>query len=168
MKKLITIILIISSFFSIASTNAYKSFDDILKLDTGIEKYKFELPKIDTVSFRNTDSRQMYNDFVDTDNNFRSTIFSLYNNGTYDYYTMNGIVTEYTLFIHNTNKVFYYMKMKETSNYRELDSIILKHYEAVKLNYERVKYLLTPKKKTENIKVHCYNKDLNAIGYLED
>jgi hypothetical protein len=104
---------------------------------------------------------------VDTDNIFRSTIFSLYRDGTYDYYTMNGIISEYTLFIHNANKMFYYMKMKETSNYKELDNIILRHREAVKLHYERVKYLLTPKQRIENTKVHCYNQDLDAT-YLED
>jgi hypothetical protein len=49
------------------------------------------------------------------------------------------------------------MKMKETSNYRELDSIILEHYETVKTHYERTKYLLSQKPRVETTKVHCYN-----------
>jgi hypothetical protein len=38
--------------------------------------------------------------------------------------------------------------MKETSYEKQLDTIILNHYELSRSHYERVKFLLTPKPKT--------------------
>ncbi|MDR3150105.1 MAG: hypothetical protein LBU14_00225 [Candidatus Peribacteria bacterium] len=103
---------------------------------------------LNNVYFYDENSQNLYNTFRAADNTLKEQIWILYKAGQFDYYTMNGIMNEYNLFLYHTNKMFYYLSLKAQFSDKQLDNAILNNYELSRSYYERVEYLLTPKPKT--------------------
>ncbi|MDD2907074.1 MAG: hypothetical protein PHH98_00390 [Candidatus Gracilibacteria bacterium] len=147
MKKLVFIILSIFLFFSISNITSAENkegyLEKLLDLNYGIEDYKFSINDLNYVSFYNSQSQKMYDNFRTADKMLKDELLKKYRSGEIDYYKMNGIVTNYNLFVYHTNKMFNYLSIKEVrSDFKELDSAILKNYELARTYYSRSKLLI--------------------------
>lgn len=144
MKKLIYMTITIFSFFSIASVSANDGYmDKILDLTYWVEEFKLRMNEINYIYFHDFNSQATYDNFRVADDMLKEEFISLYRNWNIDYYTMNGIINDYNLFVYHTNKMFLYTKMAETSNNNQLKNIILEHYTLTRSYFNRVRYLAT-------------------------
>jgi hypothetical protein len=151
MKKLVLTIITIFVFFSIVNySNAWYSqekniewyMEKILDLNYGIEEYKFQVNEIRYVYFYNKNSQNLYDSFRSTEQALKEEFLRKYKNNEIDYYTMNGIVKNFNLFVYHSNKMFEYLSMKEYSNYKELGTAILKNYENSRWYFYKTKNLM--------------------------
>lgn len=145
MKKLITMIIAIISFFSILSvTNAWEGYlEKILDLNYGPEEYDFRLENIDYIYFYDSNTNAMYNDFRSVNDVLKDEVMKKYRANEIDYYTMNGIVLNFNKYTYHTNKIFYYISIKEIKpDLGEIDNAITKNYELSRSYYHRVKDLI--------------------------
>lgn len=150
MKKLIAIIIAISSFFSISFiTNANEWYlEKVMDLNYGPEEYKLNLEfnKIWYIYFYDSQTNQMYNDFVNANEILKDEIMKKYRSWEIDYYTANWIVSNFNKYIYHSNKVFNYISIKEIrKDIPEVDTAIKKNYELSRSYYKRVKYLILKK-----------------------
>jgi len=146
MKNLIYIILSIFIFFSISNiTSADKEWyiEKLLDLNYWIEEYKIQINDLEYVYFYDTKSQKMYDNFRTADQLLKDEIIRLYRSWEIDYYKMNWIIQNYNLFVYHTNKMFNYISIKEVrSDFKELDTAILKNYENSRSYYSRAKLLI--------------------------
>jgi len=147
MKKLVFIILPIFLFFSISNITSAENkewyLEKLLDLNYWIEDYKFNINDLNYVSFYNSQSQKMYDNFRTADKMLKDELLKKYRSWEIDYYKMNWIVTNYNLFVYHTNKMFNYLSIKEVrSDFKELDSAILKNYELARTYYSRSKLLI--------------------------
>ena len=85
----------------------------------------------------------MYDNFRTADQLLKDEIIRLYRSWEIDYYKMNWIIQNYNLFVYHTNKMFNYISIKEVrSDFKELDTAILKNYELSRSYYSRAKLLI--------------------------
>ena len=144
MKKLLTLIIITLSFFSIFNfanaKNSTKKTEWSLEklLDTDYWPEEFEL------YLKNTKNRAIFRAFIDIDNTLRNEFMKKYRNGSIDYNATNGIIDNYSLFVYHTNKYFYYLSVKEAnSKYSEVDEAIAENYRLSRAYIKQVKYILS-------------------------
>ena len=146
MKNLIYIILSIFLFFSISNiTSADKEWyiEKLLDLNYWIEEYKIQINDLEYVYFYDAKSQKMYDNFRTADQLLKDEIIRLYRSWEIDYYKMNWIIQNYNLFVYHTNKMFNYISIKEVrSDFKELDTAILKNYELSRSYYSRAKLLI--------------------------
>ena len=144
MKKLLALIIITLSFFSIfnfanAKNSTKKtewSLEKLLDLDYWPEEFELYLPKISNIYLRNTRNRAIFRAFRDIDNTLRNEFI--------DYNATNGIIDNYSLFVYHTNKYFYYLSVKEAnSKYSEVDEAIAENYRLSRAYIKQVKYILS-------------------------
>ena len=152
MKKLLTLIIITLSFFSIfnfanAKNSTKKtewSLEKLLDLDYWPEEFELYLPKISNIYLRNARNRAIFRAFRDIDNTLRNEFMKKYRNGSIDYNATNGIIDNYSLFVYHTNKYFYYLSVKEAnSKYSEVDEAIAENYRLSRAYIKQVKYILS-------------------------
>lgn len=144
MWKITSIILSFFLFFSIAnSTSANEWYiEKLLDLTYWIEERKLNFRQIDNINFSSAENRIIYNNFKYADSLLKWEINRLYRNWKIDYYTMNWIINNHDLFIFHINRYFLYTSMKERSNYKELDSAIMRNYELSRSYFLRTKTLV--------------------------
>ncbi|MDD3794298.1 MAG: hypothetical protein PHI37_05785 [Candidatus Gracilibacteria bacterium] len=152
MKKLVLTILFIFSFFSIVNysiagytdeKNIEGYMEKILDLNYGIEQYKFEVNEIRYIYFYNKNSQDLYDSFRATEQALKQEFLKQYKNDEIDYYTMNGIINNFNLFVYHSNKMFEYLSMKEKNNsYKELDNAIFKNYQNSRSYFYKTKNLI--------------------------
>lgn len=152
MKKLVLTILFIFSFFSIVNysiawytdeKNIEWYMEKILDLNYGIEQYKFEVNEIRYIYFYNKNSQDLYDSFRATEQALKQEFLKQYKNDEIDYYTMNGIINNFNLFVYHSNKMFEYLSMKEKNNsYKELDNAIFKNYQNSRSYFYKTKNLI--------------------------
>jgi len=139
MKKLVYIIITIITFFSIynqSNANYYWNeniewyLEKILDLSYWIEEYNFQINEIDNVIFSDKNSQILYNNFRNAERLLKNEFLRKYRNWEIEYYTMNWIIQNFNLFVYHSNKMFYYISIKETRNdFKELDTAIFKNYQ---------------------------------------
>lgn len=149
MKKIATIIIWLTTFFSIANiTNADEegAFEKLLNLNNWPFIYELSLPKLDNYNFKDASLRKTYTTFKKYDQIARNEIISKYDEWLYDYYTMKWIVRSYGNFIYNNNMFFNYLNMVDKNSYLKNDKItqdyVLKYYKATAESYQKVEDLL--------------------------
>ncbi|NVP17610.1 hypothetical protein HUU51_02730 [Candidatus Gracilibacteria bacterium] len=152
MKKLVYLIIAIFTFFSInnySNANYYGNeniegyLEQILDLSYGIEEYKFEINEIRNIYFINNNSQNLYNNFRSAERLLKNEFLRKYKNNEIDYYTMNGIVDNFNLFVYHSNKMFEYLSVKEKNNsFKELDNAIFKNYQNSRSYLGKTKNLL--------------------------
>ncbi len=156
MKKIILLIIAIFSLFSIENNALAKNISQngfigsLMNFDVGPVSYELSLEKLDTYSFRDAQLKSIYTDLVKYDRLTRSAILSAYAEWSYDYYTTNGIVKNYSNFVYHTNNFFYYLslidKNKTLENNHEIQDAVLSNYKSSQSYYKKVQSLISKAK----------------------
>jgi len=144
MKRFIaTIIVLLASFSIWNKAFALKSIDSLLEIETGVEGFELSLPRLESHSFRTEAIINVYEEFRSTNELLRGEIMNKYRNREFSYYQMQGIVKSYSQFVYHTNKLFWYLSIKDTG-FREktIDTAILRSYQNVRIHYNRMKHLI--------------------------
>ena len=90
----------------------------------------------------------MFEDFKETDRLLKDKIISKYRVWDFSYYRVNDIISNYKNFVYYTNKLFYYVSLKESNpSFKEVDIAILKNYRKMRTYYEKIKILISRNEK---------------------
>ena len=120
--------------------------EKLLDINYWVEEYDLELISVKEVYFYTPEFKKMFEEFKKVDRVLKKEIITNYRNGNFDYYQANNIVSNYKNFVYHTNKLFYYVSIKEsTPNFKETDTAILKNYRKMRSYYYRVKILVNNK-----------------------
>ena len=144
MKNILKIIIALITFFSTINTTFASEWyiEQILDLNYWIEEYNLELSDLDNISFRDQTTNEMFEEFKRMNTLLKGEIIYKYRNNEFDFYQTSWIVSSHKKFVYNTNKLFYYISLKEEGyNYWELDTAILKSYRKIRIYYRKVKNL---------------------------
>ncbi len=143
MKKLSLIILALC-IFSIGNTTFAQSIDDLLELDSGLEAFSIETQKLDTYSFRSPQIESVYQRFIVINRILKDELMRKYRNGDFDYYQMQWIIKNHKDFVFHTNKLFYYLSLKDNGmQSKPIDTAIMRSYQGTKTSYNRMKYIIS-------------------------
>lgn len=146
MKKtisiIIAVIIYISNFNNSFASNWY--IENLLDLNTWIEVYNIDLPDLEYVYFYNNNLNNRFNDYVKANEVLKNIIIRKYKKWDFDYYQMQAIVTNYKKYVYYSNKLFYYISIKESNPYYyvETDDAILSNYKLTKSYYKQLKRLI--------------------------
>lgn len=147
MKKIISFIIItLISFSSVTSAFDIQNegfIERTLQLRTWVEWYNIELAQIDDFQFISPVVADVYSEFKMADRILRDEIMKQYAAGDLEYYQVNGMIENHSKFIYHTNKLFYYVSMKEKwqASGKELDNAIINSYIKLKSYYARLQVL---------------------------
>lgn len=147
MKILLTYIIASICFFSIGNiTNAAESkewfIEQLLNLNHWVEEYDITLAHLDPLFFSDPETREMYETMKQINKALRAQIIDQYRNKELQYPEIWAIVSAHKKFIFYTNRLFYYISLKEQGqSYGELDDAVLKSYKNVRIYYRKIKYL---------------------------
>ena len=117
MKQFFVLIIAIFSLFSIENnvfaeeTSKRWLIENLLNLEYGPITYELTLESLDRYSFRDVKLKRVYTDLVKYDSLTRTAIIDAYKEWSYDYYTTNGLVKNYSNFVYHTNQFFYYLNL---------------------------------------------------------
>lgn len=145
MKNILSIIIFIS-IFSIANfANAWEWYiEELLQFKVGPEAFTMNLAKIKNVSFIAPDTQEVFDSFKKTSELLKNEILNRYENDEFEYYTMQWIVSNYNSYVYYTNRLFYYLSLRE--QYSDLESEteygISKSYSKARTYFKRLKYLV--------------------------
>lgn len=145
MKKTINIILWLSIIVSSISTSFAEEWyiEKLLDLNYWVEEYKLNLSNLDYIHFWEEKYNKIYNKLKNIDSILKNEFIKKYRNLEYEYYQTNWIISNYNDFIYHTNQFFYFLKIKEyNSNYKEVDSAIIRSYTNMRSSYHKVKNIL--------------------------
>ena len=144
MKNFSKLIITLICFFSIAN-NTFASewyIEQLLDLNYWIEEYDLELANLDYIYFTDEITNEMFTEFRKINELLKWEIISKYRSNEFDFYKTNGIISSHKKFVYYTNRLFYYISLKEQrQDYKELDDAILKTYKNVRIYYRKVKNL---------------------------
>jgi len=147
MKKIISYIILLVSFFSIPNfTNASSpwAISDTLGLDYAMQEIELNNINLKPVSFSNAQSARIYEKFSALNSTLKWVILTKIKNQEFDYYTSFWVVNTYSNFVYKMNKLFALYKQKENwSKDPFLDSDIITTYSQVKTHYKRLQYLVS-------------------------
>ena len=146
MKKFVTCIIFVVSFFSIANfVNASEwEVSDTLELESGIQASDLDAIFIKTVSLKNTTYKTKYTKMKEMNKTIKTEILRKIDAGEFDYYTWFDIIKAYSSFIYNVNRLFELYSFKE--NWYDdtyLDSNIRDTMFEIKTHYKRLQYLVS-------------------------
>ncbi len=100
--------------------------------------------EIKNVSFIAPDTQEVFDSFKETSELLKNEILNRYENDEFEYYTMQWIVSNYNSYVYYTNKLFYYLSLRE--QYSDLDSEteygVSKNYSKARNYFKRLKYLI--------------------------
>jgi len=144
MKKSITLIIALLVSFSIPSgVFAIQSIDSLLEIQSGVEGFDISRVKLEQHSFRTDAIKNVYEDFHASNDVLRSEILKKYRNWEFSYYQMQWIVKSYKQFVYNTNKLFWYLAIKDSwFRGKTIDTAILRSYQNIRIHYNRMKHLI--------------------------
>jgi len=145
MKKFILHIIVVISFFSIANTSFADEWyiEKLLDLNYWIEEYSLQLPSFNTLYFKDSNTQNMFKELDHINELLKQEIMKKYRSWEFDYYQVNGIVSSHKNFVYYSNKLFYYISLKDQwYRYKELDDAILINYRNTKSSYRKVKNLV--------------------------
>ena len=147
MKKLIVFIIISLVSFSSASLvfamEGEGYIEQLLEIRTGVEWFNIERAQIDDFTFISPAIQSVYTEFKRADDILKSEMMNQYNAGDLEYYQMSGMIENHEKFVYYTNKLFYYLSMKETGQAygSEVDNAIANSYIQLRSYYARLKAL---------------------------
>ena len=145
MKKFSTIIITLICFFSIVNKSfAWEWYiEELLDINYWIEEYELELQNLEFIYFLDENKNIMFNEFNKINELLKKEIIKKYKNKKFNYYQTKWIIWSYKKFIYYTNRLFYYISLKEKKyNYNELDESILKTYLNVRIYYKKTESLI--------------------------
>lgn len=145
MKKILSIIIFIVIFSIPNFANAGEWYiGQLLQFKVGPEAFTMNLAKIKNVSFIDPDTQEVFDSFKETSELLKNEILNRYENDEFEYYTMQWIVSNYNSYVYYTNKLFYYLSLRE--QYSDLDSEteygVSKNYSKARNYFKRLKYLI--------------------------
>lgn len=147
MKKLIAFIIISLVSFSSASpvfaVEGEGYIEQLLEIRTGVEWFNIERAQIDDFTFISPAIQGVYTEFKRANDILKSEMMNQYNAGDLKYYQMSGMIENHEKFVYYTNKLFYYLSMKETGQAygSEVDNAIANSYIQLRSYYARLKAL---------------------------
>ena len=147
MKKFISLIIIsLIGFSSVSLVFAMEEewyLEQLLQIRTGVEWFNIERAQIDDFSFISPTIKSVYTEFKRADRILRDEMMNQYASGELEYYQINGMIENHAKFVYHTNKLFYYLSMKETGQAygREVDNAIASSYIKLRSYYARLKAL---------------------------
>ena len=145
MKKISKFIIPLICFFSIVN-NTFASqwyIEKLFDLNYWIEKFEINLPKLDYIDFNKKSTSNKFEKFKKINKSLKKEIISKYRNNEFDFYKTNWIISSHKKFVYYTNRLFYYISLKEKwYKYEELDDAILKSYKEVRTYYRKIKNLV--------------------------
>jgi hypothetical protein len=102
------------------------------------------LSKIEDIYFVDSDNQEVFDSFKNTSEILRDEILRKYENDEFEYYTMQGIVSNYNSFVYYTNKLFYYLSIREQNSSldAETENGVSKNYSKSRNYFKRLKYLI--------------------------
>jgi len=132
---------------SMSSTFAEEWYlETLLDLNYWVEEHNIEISELDYIYFNNDLYNQVYNEVQNIDRVLKNEFINKYRNWEYEYYQVNWIIQNYKNFIYHTNKFFFYLQIEENhSNYKELDTAILRSYRNMRSSYRKVKNIIRRK-----------------------
>ncbi len=145
MKKIFSIIVFIFIFSIPNFANANEWYiEKLLQLKVGPEAFTMNLSKIKDVYFVDSDNQEVFDNFKNTSEILRDEILRKYENDEFEYYTMQGIVSNYNSFVYYTNKLFYYLSIREQNSSldAETENGVSKNYSKARNYFKRLKYLI--------------------------
>ncbi|MFA5917196.1 MAG: hypothetical protein WC850_03070 [Candidatus Gracilibacteria bacterium] len=145
MKKVVSLIIIFVSIFSIANfVNASEGeISDMLDLEYGIQKTDLDAISIKYVNLKTTKYNNMYNYMKTVNNVVKKEILGKIEAGEFDYYTGFDVIKAYGSFIYNVNRLFELYSFKENgSKDPYIDSKIRDTSFVIKTHYKRLQYLV--------------------------
>jgi hypothetical protein len=145
MKKIFSIIVFIFIFSIPNFANANEWYiEQLLQLKVGPEAFTMNLSKIEDIYFVDSDNQEVFDSFKNTSEILRDEILRKYENDEFEYYTMQGIVSNYNSFVYYTNKLFYYLSIREQNSSldAETENGVSKNYSKSRNYFKRLKYLI--------------------------
>lgn len=141
----ISIITIFYIFSTFSFVNAYTEspFEKVLDLGFWPETLEINFEKVKDFSIKNSQYSNSLNNFKSMDSILRNVFIENYRSGKYDKNIMNGIITNYNLFIYHINKYFEYIALKENNiDLTELDYMITNNFKLARNYIIKLKYIL--------------------------
>lgn len=149
MKKITLLIITLTIFFStINNSFAEKQYSEwyiekILDLNIWIEEYDLKLANIEQMYFRDYNTQMLFDAYKNSTTLLSKEIIKKYRAWNFEYYQVNGIISNQKLFIYHINKLFYYINLKEQyPHYNNTDDFILKNYSVARTYYKRLQGLV--------------------------
>lgn len=145
MKKVVNLIIIFVSFFSIANfVNASEwEVSDIMELETGIQATDLDAIYIKYVNLKTTKYKNKYDSMKEINKVVKEEILRKIEAGEFDYYTWFDVIKAYWSFIYNVNRLFELYNAKENwSKDPYLDSNIRNTSFVMRTHYKRLQYLV--------------------------
>lgn len=144
MKKILIIISIVC-YFSIAQiTNAAEWYiESLLQLPTWPEAFDINIEKLPNYTFETPKTQNLFNSYRKVSLVLKDEFLNQYELGNIDYYAMRDLINNYNLFIYHTNKMFYYISLKDNNPWL-VDTIypISKNYSLSRIHYNKIKNII--------------------------
>lgn len=142
MKKLVTFIIILVSFFSIVNFVSASEWEisEILELETGIQASDLDDIYIKSITLNNSSYKSKYTKLKSMDKVIKKEILRKIANEEFTYYQWFDVINSYSNFIYSVNRLFTLYKYKESWN--DVDSSIRDTLFEIKTHYKRLQYLV--------------------------
>lgn len=142
MKKLVTFIIILVSFFSIVNFVSASEWEisEILELETGIQASDLDDIYIKSITLNNSSYKSKYTKLKSMDKVIKKEILRKIANEEFTYYQWFDVINSYSNFIYSVNRLFTLYKYKESWN--DVDSSISDTLFEIKTHYKRLQYLV--------------------------
>ncbi|NDK08131.1 hypothetical protein EOM39_02690 [Candidatus Gracilibacteria bacterium] len=142
MKKLVTFIIILVSFFSIVNfvSASEGEISEILELETGIQASDLDDIYIKSITLNNSSYKSKYTKLKSMDKVIKKEILRKIANEEFTYYQGFDVINSYSNFIYSVNRLFTLYKYKESGN--DVDSSISDTLFEIKTHYKRLQYLV--------------------------
>ncbi len=147
MKKIISLIIIsLVSFSSVSLVFAEVEewyIEQLLQIRTWVEWFNIERAKIDDFQFINPTIANIYTEFKKANRILKDEMMKQYDEWELTHTQINGMIINHKGFVYHTNKLFYYLSMKEKwqAYGSEIDNAITNSYIGLRSNYARLKAL---------------------------
>ena len=144
MKKILIYSIIFFWSFSIENTVFSEWYiDELLEIHSGIEAFDIELVDIQYYRFQTPGIQHVYDSFLSVNDVLKNELMRKYREDNFAYYQMQGIIKNYKGFIYHTDKLFFYLSIKDNGlKGKEIDTAILRSYQNTRIYYTRMKNII--------------------------
>lgn len=144
MKKTICIITFFIIFSIAPSLYAERWYiEELLELPTWPEAFDINIQTLPTYTFKNKKTQNLFNSYKNISVVLKNEFLFQYENETISQYMMRDLIRNYNLFIYHTNKMFYYISLKDKDPW--LDDVIYpisKNYSLSRIHYNKIKNII--------------------------
>lgn len=148
MKKIISLIIVLFSIFSIGKINFVNAdfMEDLLNLETWLDEIKFDFYTLKNPNLKNSENQEQFNKLNKVNILIKNAVIKQYKNKKFWYYQTQWLITNYNYFIYYSNKYFSELKKEEIYwKTTEIKSNTYKNHRDMKFYYIKFQNLARQK-----------------------